>query len=51
VLVVVVALVAIAGGDAEPGRAFEFKEGGSVVGLALGGAAIAFYARIGFETP
>jgi APA family basic amino acid/polyamine antiporter len=49
VLVVVVALVAIAGGDAEPGRALRFKEGGSVVGLALGGAAIAFYALIGFE--
>ena len=49
-LIVVVAAVAIAGGDAEPSRAFEFKEGGgSTLGLALAGAAIAFYALIGFE--
>lgn len=48
-LIVVVALVAIAGGDAEPARAFEFKEGGSMLGVALAGAAIAFYALIGFE--
>ena len=48
-LIVVVALVAIAGGDAEPSRAFEFKEGGSLLGAAIAGAAIAFYALIGFE--
>jgi APA family basic amino acid/polyamine antiporter len=48
-LIVVVAAVAIAGGDAEPARAFEFKEGGSVLVLALAGAAVAFYALIGFE--
>jgi amino acid transporter len=49
-LIVVVALVAIGGGDAEPSRAFEFKEGGgSMLGVALAGAAIAFYALIGFE--
>jgi APA family basic amino acid/polyamine antiporter len=48
-LIVVVAAVAIAGGDAEPSRAFEFKEGGSVLVLALAGAAVAFYALIGFE--
>ncbi len=48
-LIVVVCLVAIAGGDAEPARAFEFKEGGSMLGAALAGAAIAFYALIGFE--
>ncbi|MGH2941350.1 MAG: APC family permease, partial [Solirubrobacteraceae bacterium] len=48
-LIVIVAGVALAGGDAEPGRAFEFKEGGSMLGLALAGAAIAFYALIGFE--
>jgi amino acid transporter len=49
VLIIVVAAVAIAGGDAEPSRAFEFKEGGSVLILALAGAAVAFYALIGFE--
>jgi APA family basic amino acid/polyamine antiporter len=49
VLIVVVAAVAIAGGDAEPARAFEFKENASMLGAALAGAAIAFYALIGFE--
>ena len=49
VLIVVVAAVAIAGGDAEPARAFEFKEDASLLGAALAGAAIAFYALIGFE--
>jgi len=48
-LIVVVAAVAIAGGDAEPGRAFELKEDASMLGAALAGAAIAFYALIGFE--
>jgi APA family basic amino acid/polyamine antiporter len=48
-LIVVVAAVAIAGGDAEPGRAFDFKEDASHLGVALAGAAIAFYALIGFE--
>ena len=48
-LIVIVAFAAIAGGDAEPSRAFEIKEGGSLLGVALAGAAIAFYALIGFE--
>jgi amino acid transporter len=49
-LIVVVALVAVVSGDAEPGRAFELKGGGgSMLGAALAGAAIAFYALIGFE--
>ncbi len=48
-LIVVVAALAIAGGDAEPGRALEFKEGSSVLGAALAGSALAFYALIGFE--
>jgi amino acid transporter len=48
-LIVVVAAVAIAGGDAESGRAFDFKEDASHLGVALAGAAIAFYALIGFE--
>jgi len=49
VLIVIVAAVAITSGDAEPSRAFEFKEGGSMLGAALAGAAIAFYALVGFE--
>jgi amino acid transporter len=49
VLIVVVAAVAIVGSDAEPARAFEFKEDASMLGAALAGAAIAFYALIGFE--
>jgi len=48
-LVVVVALAAIADGQGDVGRAFEFKEGESVVGAMLGGAALAFFALIGFE--
>jgi len=48
-LIVIVAAVAIFGGDAEPSRALEFKDGSSVFAAALAGAALAFYALIGFE--
>jgi basic amino acid/polyamine antiporter, APA family len=48
-LIVLIAAVALAQGDAEPGRALEFKEGSSVLGVTLAGAALAFYALIGFE--
>ena len=48
-LIVLIAVVAIAQGDAEPSRAFEFKEGSSVVAAVLAGAALAFYALVGFE--
>ena len=48
-LIVLIAAVALGQGDAEPGRAFEFKEGSSVIGAAFAGAALAFYALIGFE--
>jgi basic amino acid/polyamine antiporter, APA family len=48
-LIVLIAAVAVAQGDAEPGRAFEFKEGTSVFVAMLAGAALAFYALIGFE--
>jgi amino acid transporter len=48
-LIVLIAVVAIVEGDAEPGRAFEFKEGSSVLGAMLAGAALAFYALVGFE--
>jgi APA family basic amino acid/polyamine antiporter len=49
VLIVVVAAVAIAGGDTDPGRALDFKEDASMLGAALAGSAIAFYALFGFE--
>ena len=48
-LVVVIAIAALADGQGDPGRAFEFKEGESVIGAMLGGAALAFFALIGFE--
>ena len=48
-LIVLIAVVAVGQGDADTGRAFEFKEGSSALGAALAGAALAFYALIGFE--
>ena len=48
-LIVLIAVVAIIDGDADPGRAFEFKEGSSVLTATLAGAALAFYALVGFE--
>jgi len=49
VLIVVIAAVALAQGDAEPARAFEFKQDSSVFAATLAGATLAFYALIGFE--
>ena len=49
VLIVVIAAVALGQGDADLGRAFEFKEGSSIFAATLAGAALAFYALIGFE--
>ena len=48
-LIVLIAIVAMGQGDADVGRAFEFKEGSSVLAASLAGAALAFYALIGFE--
>ena len=48
-LIVVIAVVALGQGDADAGRAFEFKEGSSVFAAMLAGAALAFYALVGFE--
>ncbi len=48
-LIVVIAVVAVIQGDADTGRPFEIKEGSSLIGVALAGAALAFYALIGFE--
>lgn len=49
VLVMVVAAAALADGQGDASRAFEIKEGETVVSAMIGGAALAFYALIGFE--
>jgi amino acid transporter len=46
---VIVGIAALLGGDGEPSRAFEFKEGTAVPLAIMGGAALSFYALIGFE--
>jgi basic amino acid/polyamine antiporter, APA family len=48
-LIIVVGIVALAGGTGDPGRAFTFKEGANIPLGILAGAAIAFYACLGFE--
>lgn len=48
-LIIVICAVALFQGDVDTGRPFEFKEGSSVLGASLAGAALAFYALIGFE--
>jgi amino acid transporter len=48
-LIVAIAVVAVADGSGEPGRALEFKQGSSVFAATLAGAVLAFYALIGFE--
>jgi APA family basic amino acid/polyamine antiporter len=48
-LIVLIAVVALGQGDAEMSRPFEFKEGDSAFVAILAGAALAFYALIGFE--
>jgi basic amino acid/polyamine antiporter, APA family len=49
VLIVLVGVVALAQGDGEPGRNFEFSADSSVPLVILSGAALSFYALIGFE--
>jgi amino acid transporter len=48
-LVVVIGLAYLLDGGGDPGRALEFSSGHSVPLAILGGAALAFYALIGFE--
>jgi basic amino acid/polyamine antiporter, APA family len=48
-LIVLIGVMALSSGSGEPGRVFEFKEGTSVVLAIMGGAALSFYALIGFE--
>ena len=49
IVIVIVGIAALLGGDGEPSRAFEFKEGTAVPLAIMGGAALSFYALIGFE--
>jgi len=49
-LVLAIGVAFVGGGDGDPGRALEFKEGSdSIPFLILAGASLAFYALIGFE--
>jgi amino acid transporter len=48
-LIILIAVVALLQGDTDNSRPFEIKEGSTLVGIALAGAAVAFYALIGFE--
>jgi basic amino acid/polyamine antiporter, APA family len=50
-LIVLIGIVTLAAGTGDPGRAFEFKEGAgsSIPLLILAGAALSFYALIGFD--
>ena len=48
-LIVLIGVVALVSGTGEPSRAFEFREGVSVPLAVLSGAALSFYALIGFE--
>ena len=50
ILIILIGIAALFAGQAEPARALEFKEGGAAVPLLiLSGAALAFYALLGFE--
>jgi basic amino acid/polyamine antiporter, APA family len=48
-LIILIGVAAIFAGTGDPGRAFEFKEGTSVLTALLGGTVLAFYALIGFD--
>src|ERR687896_44536 len=49
VLIILIGAVTLGAGQGDPGRAFEFKEGASVLTALLGGTVLAFYALIGFD--
>ena len=48
-LIVTIGAAALGTGTGDPGRAFEFKEGASVLPLILAGTVLSFYALIGFD--
>jgi amino acid transporter len=49
VIIVVIGVAALAGGDGDAGRNLDFPEGENVALAIVGGAALSFYALIGFE--
>src|SRR5215204_4172736 len=49
ILIILIGIVALSAGTGDPGRAFEFKEGTSVLTALMGGTVLAFYALIGFD--
>jgi amino acid transporter len=48
-LIVLIGIAALGAGTGDPGRAFEFEGGSSIPFLILAGAALSFYALIGFD--
>jgi amino acid transporter len=48
-LIVLIGVLVLLGGTGDPGRAFEFKEGSSLLPALLAGTVLAFYALIGFD--
>jgi amino acid transporter len=50
VLVVVLAVAILGGGDGDPGQALEFKEGVNPGSAVLAASVLAFYSFVGFET-
>ena len=49
ILIILIGIAALGAGTGDPGRAFEFKEGTSVLTAILAGTVLAFYALIGFD--
>ncbi|HYQ83766.1 MAG TPA: APC family permease, partial [Rubrobacter sp.] len=49
VLIVVIGFAALGAGTGDPARAFEFKEGTSILPAILAGTVLSFYALIGFD--
>ena len=48
-LIVLIGIVTLGTGEGEPARAFEFKEGASIIPAILAGTVLSFYALIGFD--
>ena len=48
-LIIIIGITALGTGTGDPGRAFEFREGTSVLTAILAGTVLAFYALIGFD--
>src|ERR687896_1758134 len=49
ILIILIGIAALGAGTGDPGRAFEFKEGTSVLSAILAGTVLSFYALIGFD--